>query len=319
MTNFLITGGAGFIGSHITLKLLQDGHKVKVIDKKPINYSLLKKLTLEKRFSYSQINIKNSEDLIEEFKGIDIIFHFSASADIALGTSNTFIDVQQGTLVTYAVLEAMRKSSIKRLIFPSSSTVYGYPPKIPTPEDSGLLFPTSLYGASKLASEALISSYCYLFDMKSWIFRFGNVIGKNAVRGVLIELIQKLKKNSKELEVLGDGNQLKDYIYIDDCVAGILYALENSDKKINVFNLGTGTTLSVNEIVKIIFNELKLNDVKVNYTEGSPGWKGGGWPGDINVVQFDITKIRNLGWTPKFNSAEAVKKTIKEIISCYYK
>ena len=315
MTNFLITGGAGFIGSHITLKLLQDGHKVKVIDKKLINYSLLKKLTLEKRFSYSQINIKNSEDLIEEFKGIDIIFHFSASADIALGTSNTFIDVQQGTLVTYAVLEAMRKTSIKRLIFPSSSTVYGYPSKIPTSEDSGLLFPASLYGASKLSSEALIGAFCYLYDMKSWIFRFGNVVGKNVNRGVIIELINKLKKNSSELEVLGNGKQLKDYIYIDDCVDGILFGYQKSHDKINVFNLSSGTTLSVNEVVHLILEEMNLKNTKITLTGGPEGWNGGGWPGDINKVHFDTTKMQNLGWIPKFNSYTAVKKTIQEIIS----
>lgn len=311
MSNFLVTGGGGFIGSHMVKRLLEEGHKVKVVDKIPLDQAVrIKSISENNEFSYSQIDISNSENLDSEFSNIDTVVHFAASANISLGQKNTDLDLKQGTFVTQKVLEAMRKNNVKKIIFSSSSTVYGFPTKIPTPEDVGPFLPASLYGASKLASEALISAFCYLYDMKSWMFRFGNVIGNDTARGVIFDLINKLRKNPNELEVLGDGNQVKDFINIDDCIEAILTAYSKTNERVNVFNLSSGTTLSVKEVAKIILEEMNLPNTKTTYTGGFLGWMGGGWPGDVRIVHYDISKIKKTGWQPKFSSADAVRAAV---------
>jgi UDP-glucose 4-epimerase len=316
LANFAITGGAGYIGSNIAISLLKSNNFVKILDKEHIeNQSALRPFLDHPNLTSTQIDVTCTEKLIPELVKIDAVFHFSASADIALGRENPELDLHDGTIATSSVLESMRKNNIKKIIFPSSSTIYGYPKNIPTSEDNGPYFPTSLYGASKLASEGLISAYCYLYDFQSWIFRFGNIIGKNVKRGVIIELLKKLEKNSSELEVLGDGSQIKDYIYINDCVNAILYAFKNSNKKINYFNLSTGEQLSVKDLVNLLLTTLELQNTKLNYTGGAPGWNGGGWPGDVNKVHYDISKILSLGWKPELTSKEAVKLAIKDLIN----
>jgi len=312
MKKIVVTGGSGFIGSYIAERLIQNGFQIKIIDKKPLQNSLLTKYS-KSSLLFSNIDLSNYDLLEPELLNYDAVFHFAASADIALGKNNTALDLQQGTVLTYNVLEAMRQNNINKIIFPSSSTVYGYPKVVPTSETEGPLLPASLYGASKLASEGLISAFCYLYGFKSWIFRFGNVIGKQAPRGVIVELIKKLQTDSKILDVLGDGTQLKDYIYIDDCVNAILHTYEHSNEKINLFNLSTGEAVSVNQIVDLIIKLMNLNP-KINYSGGENGWKGGGWAGDINVVHYDISKIQSTGWMPKFSGLDAVKKTILEIL-----
>lgn len=310
-----MTGGSGFIGSNIVSRLLNDGHVVKVIDKIALNQAIrLQPCKDNKNFSYSQMDLSNSKHLVTEFNGYETVIHFAASADISLGQKNTDLDLNQGTIVTYNVLEAMRLSGIKKMIFSSSSTIYGFPSKVPTPEDAGMLFPASLYGASKLASEALISAFCYLYDMKSWIFRFGNVIGNDMSRGVIFDLIHKLKKNPKELEVLGNGEQIKDYINIDDCINAILHAYSKTNERINVFNLSSGTTLSVKDLVKIVLEEMNLKNTSVRYTGGVSGWQGGGWAGDVKIVHYDISKIKKTGWAPKLSSHEAVRLAVRGTI-----
>lgn len=302
---FAITGGTGFIGSNLAKRLLREGHDVTIFDR--ISLREAKRLqSVINQIQYVQIDLENLEQLKDKLKYFDVVAHFSASADIALGRTKTDVDLKQGTIVTYNVLEAMRINGIKKIIFPSSSAVYGEPAKIPTSEDTGLLFPTSLYGASKLASEALISAFCHLFDMNSWIFRFGNVVGSDMTRGVIRDFIHKLKNNSTQLEILGDGLQQKDFIHIDDCLSGILFALKNSSEKVNVFNLSSGTTTSVNKIAHMIIEELDLKNVNLIYTGGKSGW-----PGDAPIVHYDIAKMKKLGWEPQFLSDEAVRLSIK--------
>lgn len=315
MPKFIVTGGAGFIGSHMVSRLLKEGHYVKVIDKiQPDKTTRLSLVMENEKFSYSHLDTYDSNELEAELRGYDTVIHFAASGDISLGHKQTDLDLKQGTIVTYKVLEAMRLCGIKKIIYSSSSTIYGFPSKVPTPEDAGMLFPGSLYGASKLASEALISSFCYLFDMKSWIFRFGNVTGNNPPRGIILDLVHKLRKNPAKLEVLGDGEQVKDYININDCLDGILTAFSKTNDRINVFNLSSGTTVSVKEVVKMILQEMNLDNVKINYTGGPPGWDGGGWPGDIKIVHYDISKIKRIGWQPKLSSHEAIRLAIKGTI-----
>jgi UDP-glucose 4-epimerase len=315
MDKFVVTGGAGFIGSHLVHRLLDEGNHVKVLDKIPLEQATrLKQVVNNQRFIYSQIDLSNSNKLEQEFEGYDIIVHFAAVSDISLGNKITDLDLKNGTIATYKVLDAMRVCRIRKIIFSSSAVVYGYPNKVPTSEDTGMLFPASLYGASKLASEGLISSYCYLFDIKSWIFRFGNVIGGDSGKGVIFDLINKLKKDKNELEVLGDGEQVKEYIHVDDLVDGILYAYSKTNERINVFNIGSGI-LSVKEIVKIILDEMNLKSTRIRYTGGPAGWQGGGWAGDVRIAHYDLSKIKKLGWIPKFSPTAAVLSSTREMLN----
>jgi UDP-glucose 4-epimerase len=286
-------------------RLLRDGHSVTAFDKVPAN-NAVRLQSVMKEIQYKQSDITNLESLKKELKDFDVVAHFSASADVALGRTRTDIDLKDGIMATYNILETMRMNDVKKIIFPSSSTIYGKPIKIPTPENAGMLFPTSLYGASKLSAEAMISAFCHLFSMKAWIFRFGNVIGSDMTRGVIKDFIYKLKNNSEELEILGNGLQQKDFIHIDDCLDGILFAFRNSDDVVNVFNLGSGTTVSVNKIAEMVIEEMNLKKVKLKFTGGESGW-----PGDAPIVHYDISKIEKLGWRPKYLSNEAVRLAIK--------
>lgn len=310
-----MTGGAGYIGSHMTQRLLNKGDTVKVVDKIPIEKAnRLESVLKNQNFTYSQIDLSESNDTSSEFRGVDTVIHFAAIADIFLGFQQTDLDLKQGTYVTYNVLESMRKAGVKEIIYSSTGTVYGFPSKIPTPEDGVAMLPVSLYGAAKLASEGLISGFCHLYGMKSWIFRFGNIIGRDSRRGVIYDLTMKLKENPKELEVLGDGMQLKDYVYIDDCLDAMLKAHDSAREIVNVFNIGSGSNLSVKELVTMLLEEMNMTNVKVNFTGGPKSWHGGGWPGDITKVLFDIKKLKGMGWKPKYSSREAVRQAIKDTL-----
>lgn len=315
MSKFIITGGAGYIGSHISQRLLKDGHAVKIIDKvSPEKATRLKSIIHHKKLQYLNLDLSNRKSLVSEFAGYDAVVHLAANLDIRRGTEKTDLDLRQGLMLTYNVLEAMRSSGIRKIIFPSSSTIYGHASQTPTPEEAGMLFPISFYGASKLSSEALISAFCHLYDMQSWIFRFGTIIGNHMERGVIYDLINKLKKNQIELEVLGDGEQTKDYINIDDCIEGILHVYNNTNQKINVFNLSSGTVITVKKIVQMILEEMNLPNVKVKYIGGPVGWQEEGWAGNVKSFQYDISKIKKTGWHPKLSSHEAVRQAIKETI-----
>ena len=305
---FVITGGSGFIGSNLAKRLVKENHIVTIFDLVPQNDAKRIQSIINK-IDYQVTDISNFETLKNQLKGFDVVAHFAASADIALGRTKTDVDLKQGIINTYNVLEVMRINNIKKIIFPSSSTIYGKPIKIPTTEDTGMLFPTSLYGASKLACEGMISAFCHLFQMKSWIFRFGNVVGSDMTRGVIKDFILKLRHNPNELEILGNGLQKKDFIYIDDCLDGISYAFKNSDDVVNVFNLSSGTTTTVNDIATMILEEMNLENVKITYTGGNSGW-----PGDSPIVHYDITKIKKIGWKPKYLSDDAIKLAINQTL-----
>jgi len=305
----VVTGGAGFIGTHYIKRLLDEGHAVTVFDKIQEEEAYRLKPIMN-QIEYKTIDIKNLELLKKKLSGYDLVSHFAASADIELGLKNTDMDLKEGMLTTYNVLEAMRTNEIPEIIFLSSSTVYGNPSKVPTPEDAAFLFPISLYGSAKLASEALISAFCNLFNMKSWIFRLGNVIGSDMTRGVIKDFVRKLKQNPKKLEILGDGNQKKDFIHIDDFVEGISYAYKNSKDVVNVFNVSSGTTTSVNKVANLVIQEMNLHNVKREFTGGKSGW-----PGDAPLVHFDISKIQKLGWNAMYNSDNAVRRAIKETLA----
>ena len=298
----LVTGGAGFIGSHLVDRLVETDN-VTVID----NLSSGKREFVNEKALLIKEDLLNSEKICKHFKNIDIVYHLAANPDVKIGAENTRIHLEQNIIVTYNVLEAMRKNNIKKIVFTSSSTVYGSAP-MPTPEDYGPLRPESLYGASKLACEALISSYCYTFGMQSWIFRFANIIGERSTHGVIYDFINKLKKNPKELEILGNGKQEKSYLYVKECIEAMIFAVKNSNEKVNIFNIGSEDTISVTKIANIVSEKMNLKP-EFKFTGGERGWRG-----DVPKMFLSIDKIKELGWRPRYNSERAVEETTKHLV-----
>ena len=305
-----VTGGAGFIGSHLVDRLARDENEVTVYD----NFSSGKMEFVEHHlnkpyFRLVKADLLDEDVLNAEIKEHDVVFHLAAIPDVRLGEKKPDIS-KIDILSTYNLLDAMRKNDVEMVVFSSSSTVYGETPPVPLSENYGPLLPISVYGAAKLACEGLISSFCHTFDMKGWIFRFANVVGSRCTHGVIYDFIRKLRKNPRELEILGDGKQRKSYLYIEDCVNGMLFGFEKSREQINLFNLGTDGTTEVNEIAKMVIDEMGLKDVELKYTGGKRGWKG-----DVPRFQFDISKIKSLGWKPKYDSSDAVRKAIKDLLA----
>jgi len=309
--SILITGGAGFIGSHLLEALLAE-NKITVLD----NFSSGKReyLALHHKnpnFRLFEADLLRPGALQKALMGVDMVFHLAANPDVKLGAENTGVHLEQNVLATYNLLEAMRKSDVKRIAFTSTSTVYGEAAKVPTPEDYGPLLPISLYGASKLACEALISSYCHTFDMQSWIYRFANIVGERGTHGVLVDFIRKLRENQRELEILGSGKQKKSYLEVRDCVRAMLHSVEDSDEQVNVFNIGSEDSLDVTQIADIVAGQMGLDDVLYHYTGGVDGR---GWKGDVKVMLLSIEKIKKLGWAPQGGSAKAVKLAVKALL-----
>jgi UDP-glucose 4-epimerase len=301
-----VTGGAGFIGSHIVDRLIHDGHQIIVYD----NFSTGQKEFIEqhlnnKNFSLIRGDVLDLDLLIKSSKDCDIVFHMAANADVKGGIKNTDIDFQQNTVATKNVLEAMRINNIRKIVFASSAVVYGEPKIFPTPENCELI-QTSLYGASKLAGEAMIEAYCEYYGIKSWIFRFVSWIGERYTHGVIFDFMKKLSVNDKELEILGNGEQKKSYLYVKDGVDGIFYALDHFNEKVNIFNLGHKDHMNVLKVADIVCDELKLKDVKYNLTGGSRGWIG-----DSPFVHLDISKLEKAGWKPSTGIDEGVRRTVR--------
>lgn len=302
----LITGSAGFVGSHAVDFFLKKKFSILGID----NLSTGKKHFLDNalknnNFKFIKKDLLNFKKICKYFKNIDLVIHLSANADVKNGPKNPTIDLKQNLLVTSNVLEAMRINKVKRIIFSSTGSIYGEAIKIPTPENEDFPIQTSLYGASKLACEGLISAYCEAYNMKTWIFRFVSILGERYTHGHVIDFYKSLKINNKFLKVLGDGTQKKSYLYIKDCIEAIWLAFKKTNKKINIFNLGTNEYCSVNESIKWICKDLGLNP-KLKYKGGKRGWVG-----DNPFIFLDTTKIRSLGWKPKLTIKQSIIKTIK--------
>lgn len=305
-----VTGGAGFIGSHLVDRLMSEGHGVTVYD----NLSSGKKGFISHHlnkpgFQFIEADTLDCDRLTLSMKGHDVVFHLAANGDIRQGMVETDLHLKQGIITTYNVLEAMKLNGLKQVIFSSSATVYGETPAMPLPEDYGPLLPISLYGAAKLAAEGLVSAYCGTFGMQSWIFRFANIVGKRFGRGVIYDFIAKLRNNPHELEILGDGHQRKPFVHIEDCIDAILFGFNNSNKHVNVLNIGCSTATDITTIAKMIVEEMNLNNVRFKYTGGDRGW-----PGDVPQLRFDVSKLKGLGWEAKYTSDEAARKAIREML-----
>ncbi len=307
--NALVTGGAGFIGSNLVDRLLDRGYRVVCVD----NFILGKKENIQSAFRHEDFSIYNFDLLEKERlnelvkkKHIDIVFHLAANSDIREGTKNTDRDLKLNFLTTYNVLECMKENNVKKIVFTSTPAVYGYH-NDPLKEEFTMK-PESLYGASKLAAEAFIQAFAKLYGIQSWIFRLSNMVGERMTHGILYDFLNKIKKNPKELKVLGDGNQCKPYMYVHDLIDAFFFVIENAKDLINIFNIGPKDSTKVSEIVEIFLEELKL-DPKIVYSGGKTGWKG-----DVARYSHDASKLGRLGWKPKMGSTEAVRFAIKRII-----
>jgi len=303
---YFITGCAGFIGSSLTDRLLQNGHSVVGID----NFStgLNEFLDDAKKFVHFtlvQEDLLNRDVVIAAARDCDIVLHLAANADVRFGTNHPNKDLEQNTIATFNVLEAMRANNIKKIAFASTGSIYGEAPVIPTPENSPFPIQTSLYGASKLAAEGLIQAYCEGFGFQSYIFRFVSILGERYTHGHVFDFYQQLLQDPTKLFILGNGKQRKSYLYIQDCIDAILFAMENAKEKVNIFNLGTNEYTEVDSSIGWICDYLNLKPEKT-YGGGERGWIG-----DNPFIFLDTTRIRNLGWKPKLSIEEGVKQTIK--------
>ena len=310
----LVTGGAGFIGSHLVGALMSKGAVVTVLDNLRAGFmDNMAQWINNSRFSFVKGDCLNQRDIGEAIEGCELIFHLAANPEVRVGEVDTRVDFEQNIIATYNVLEEMRKSKTSKImVFASTSTVYGDAKILPTPEEYGLLEPISLYGASKLACEALVSGYCHMFGMRGVVYRFANIVGSRSRHGVVWDFIQKLLRNPKELEILGDGTQMKSYLLVGDCVDAFLFGLEHASERVEIYNIGSEDQITVTEIAEVIVEEMGFRDVKFHYTGGVEG--GRGWIGDVKTMLLDISKLKNLGWKPKYNSAESVRMAANQIL-----
>ena len=311
----LITGGAGFIGSHLAEKLVNLGFDVYVYDNlssgklENINHLLDKK-----NFRFVKEDLLQPKNLPKILNDCELVFHLAANPEVKISSTNPEIHFQQNLVSTYNLLECLRKNgNVKTLVFTSSSTVYGEA-EIPTPEEYSPLNPISIHGAVKLACEVLISAYTRNYGFKSIIYRLANIVGPRSYHGVVVDFDKKLRKNSEELEILGDGFQKKSYLYVDDCVNAILQGLNtaNNGDNVKVFNVGSNDQIDVLTIAKIVVEEMGLKNVKFKPTGGVNG--GRGWAGDVKNMLLDISKLKSIGWKPTYNSEKAVRLATKSLI-----
>lgn len=309
--SILVTGGAGFIGSHLVDRLIAE-NQVTILD----NFSSGKRKHLARyldnpNFRLLERDLLDAKAVEKAVAGKDMIFHLAANPDVKLGAEDTRVHLDQNVMATYNLLEAMRKSGVRRIAFTSTSTVYGEADVVPTPEEYGPLKPISLYGASKLSCEALISSYCHTFEMQSWIYRFANIVGERGTHGVLVDFIRKLQANPEELEILGSGKQRKSYLEVKDCVEAMVHCVDRSKEETNIFNIGSEDSVDVTEIADIVAERMDLNDVKYRYTGGI---EGRGWRGDVKVMLLSIEKIKRSGWSPRCGSADSIKEAVDALL-----
>ena len=306
----LVTGGAGFIGSHLVDKLISKGNSVTVYDNLSSGKKeFLKQHTQSDKFTLVEADLLDFERVKKEIKDFDVVFHIAANPFVRLGEKQTRLDLEQGAMATYNILESMRLNGMKKIVFSSSSVVYAETPPIDIPETYGPTLPISLYGAGKLAGEGLISAFCGTFGFQAWIYRFANVVGIRGTHGVIVDFIEKLNKNPKELEILGDGRQQKPYLHVSDIVDGIIYGFEHSNEQLNLYNLGCDSNTTVTHIAEMVVEEMGLENVKFNYTGGKRGWAG-----DVPRFQLAIDKMSKLGWKARYTSDDAVRKAIREVL-----
>jgi UDP-glucose 4-epimerase len=305
----LVTGGAGAIGSVLVRELLERSSEVRVID----NLSSGRREHLSpsasgKKAALTVADLKNPASYADLFRGVSTVWHLATNPDIRKGMTDPRLDLEEGTLATFHVLEAARRHDVPGVAFSSSSVVYGLATVFPTPEEYGPLQPQSLYGAAKLASEGLLTAYAHSYGLTVHIFRFANVIGPNMTHGILPDFFEKLRRDPTRLEILGDGRQSKSYLRTEDCVSGMLLAMERAHDRVNVFNLGTSDQISAREIGEKVV-AAHGHHARIEYSGGERGWAG-----DVPLQLLSIRRMQSLGWEPRWNSAQAIDRSIEEMM-----
>jgi UDP-glucose 4-epimerase len=300
-----VTGGAGFIGSNLVDRLLAANHSVVAYD----NFSTGQDGFLEIARSHPQFTLVRGDTLdlpalVEAMAGSEMVFHLAANADVRFGVEHPRKDLDQNTIATFNVLEAMRATGARRIAFASTGSIYGEASVIPTPEHAPFPVQTSLYGASKLAGEGLIQAYCEGFGFQSWIFRFVSILGERYTHGHVFDFYRSLRADSTRLRVLGNGRQRKSYLYVQDCIDAIFVALDRATDKVNVLNLGTDEYCEVNDSIGWIIGDLGVSPI-LDYTGGDRGWMG-----DNPFIFLDTARIRALGWKPKLTIREGILRTL---------
>ena len=306
----MVTGGAGAIGSVLVRSLLDRVEEVRVID----NLSSGRREHLTPTASgksavLTVADLKEPASYAERFRGASAVWHLATNPDIRKGTTDTRLDLDEGTLATYQVLETARRFDVPKVAFSSSSVVYGLATVFPTPEEYGPLQPQSLYGAAKLAAEGLLSAYAHSYGLTVHIFRFANIVGPNMTHGILPDFFEKLRRDPTRLEILGDGRQSKSYLRTEDCVDGMQLAVDRSKERVNLFNLGTNDQISAREIGEKVV-AAHGGRARIEFTGGTRGWAG-----DVPVQLLSIRRIEALGWKPRWNSAQSIDRSIAELLA----
>lgn len=305
----LVTGGAGFIGSHLVDRLVSRGDEVIVVD----NLATGDRSNIAGHLGKGTVTFIQ-EDLIGDgwkasCRDVDRVYHIAADPDVRASAVSPAAQVRSTVLTTASVLEAMRESGVPEIVFTSTSTVYGEASVIPTPESYTPMEPVSVYGASKLACEALISSYCHSFGMKGWVYRFANIVGPRSNHGVIWDFVRKLRADPSCLEILGDGKQTKSYLGVGECVDAMLFAADHPGAVFNVFNIGSEDWIDVVSIADIVCREMGLSGVRYRFTGGERGWVG-----DVPKMLLSVDRIRSLGWRPETGSRECMIRAVRSMV-----
>ena len=303
----LVTGGAGAIGSYLVRALLDRGHEVRVVDN--LSSGRRDLVPTSSRVSLTVADLGRPTEYQDLLRGVTQAWHIAANPDIRKGTADPTVDLENGTLATFHLLEAAHRHDVPRVLYSSSSVVYGQATVFPTPEEYGPLCPESMYAASKLASEALLYAYAHSYGIRVHVFRFANIIGPGMGHGILPDFLAKLRTDPARLEVLGDGRQAKSYLRTEDCVAGMLLAGSRAKDRVNIFNLGAADQISVREIAEKVVAATG-GRARIEYTGGDRGWTG-----DVPLQLLSIEKMRRLGWAPHLSSAGAIDRTLGELLA----
>ncbi len=310
--NIVVSGGEGFIGSTLVDRLMSSGHSVTVVDNlSGGDPSFLDHHRASPRFRLVVQDVRRTDELVAAMsRQVDLVFHLAANADIARGVEDPTLDFEHSIVATFSMLQAMRHHGIKKLVYTSGSGVYGDRGLSYFAESTGPLEPVSMYGASKLGAEGLVSAFTHLYDMQAWILRPANIIGPRATHGVVFDFMRRLKKDPTQLRILGDGKQSKAYLHVDDVIDAFLLVQRKAKGQVNFFNLSSTSFITVNGIADLVIQGMGLSKVKRTHTAGKIGWKG-----DVPVIRLRNTRIAKLGWRAKYTSAAAVKATVAALLA----
>lgn len=309
-----VTGGAGFIGSHLCARLLKAGHSVTAYDNLSLGrLSFISELQENTKFTFVQNDLLDDPQLSSRLMGFDLVYHLASNSDISAGSQRPELDLAQNVVATNNLLEGMRTAKVKKLVFASSSAVYGEALTFPTPETYGPLVPISSYGAGKISAEAFIGSTAHLAGIQSWIFRFPNVVGANLTHGAIYDFIGRLRMDPTSLVVLGNGRQKKSFLHVSECIDGMFHGIKMADSPVNIFNLaGIGVT-EISVIAEEVVKQMNLS-ATVRYGQAERGWRG-----DVPYTCMDGTKLKAAGWVAKIESTDAVRRSIREELQCTHR